>query len=105
VDARDLGSYISGCAIEEYFKQQRSKTAKKLACHEDTIHYVCLQPDLDQESRFKMLEKSGIFILKNYMTLHYIPSKFCSDVINTISEHLIFVVLVLCLILLQSVKE
>jgi hypothetical protein len=43
--------------------------------------------------------------LKNYMTLHYLPSKFCSDVINTISEHLIFVVLVLCLILLHSVKE
>jgi hypothetical protein len=72
VDARDLGSYISGCAIEEYFKQQRSKTAKKLACHEDTIHYVCLQPDLDQESRFKMLEKSGIF----YFEKLYDPSLF-----------------------------
>jgi GTP1/Obg family GTP-binding protein len=61
VDARDPGSYIRGCAIEEYFKQQRSKTAKELACHKDAIHCVCLQPDLDRVSRFKMLEKSGIF--------------------------------------------
>jgi hypothetical protein len=60
VDARDPGSYIRGCTIEEYFKQQRSETAKELACHKDTIHYVCLWPDSDRVSRYKMLEKYGI---------------------------------------------
>jgi hypothetical protein len=59
---QEIQALISeGVQFEDYFKQQRSKIARELACHEDTIYYVCLQPGLDQASRLKMLEKSGIF--------------------------------------------
>jgi hypothetical protein len=66
VDAKKPDAYKNGLTIEEYFNAQRGKTSKALGCHEDKIHYLCLEPDPDLSGRFEELKKKGVLGFEDF---------------------------------------
>jgi len=66
VDVIEPNTYTNGCKIREYFKAQRTKTSLALGCHEDKIHYLCLNPDSQLHTRFEELKKEGIFGFEDF---------------------------------------
>ncbi len=66
VDVIKPNTYTNRCTIREYFKTQRTKTSNARGCHEDKIHYLCLNPDSQLHGRFKELKKQGIFGFEDF---------------------------------------
>jgi GTP1/Obg family GTP-binding protein len=66
VDTIKPGTYKQTDTIREYFGGQREKTAKALKCHEDKIHYLCLEHDPDLSTRFKELKEQGVVDFEDF---------------------------------------
>jgi len=66
VDTINPNTYKKTDTIREYFEAQREKTSKALGCHEDKIHYLCLDPDPDLANRFEELKEQGILDFKDF---------------------------------------
>ncbi len=66
VDTIKPDAYKKGPTIREYIKTQRRKTSNALGCHEDKIHYLCLDPDPELPGRFKELKEQGIFGFEDF---------------------------------------
>ncbi len=66
VDRIKPDAYTQECTIREYFKTQRRKTSNALGCHEDTIHYLCLEPDPELAGRFEKLKEQGILGFEDF---------------------------------------
>ncbi len=66
VDTMRPDAYKKGLTIREYFKAQRRKTSNALGCHEDKIHYLCLDPDPELPGRFKELKEQGVLSFEDF---------------------------------------
>jgi hypothetical protein len=66
VDTISPDNYKKKLTIREYFKAQREKTSKALDCHEDKIHYLCLNPDRELPGRFKKLKEQGVLGFEDF---------------------------------------
>jgi GTP1/Obg family GTP-binding protein len=66
VDTIRPDTYKKKLTIREYFKAQRKKTSEALGCHEDKIHYLCLNPDPELPRRFKELKEQGVLGFEDF---------------------------------------
>ncbi|CAM6038130.1 unnamed protein product [Sphagnum compactum] len=66
VDTIRPNAYKKGLTIRKYFEAQREKTSKALGCHEDKIHYLCLDPDPELPGRFKELNEQGVLGFEDF---------------------------------------
>ncbi|KAH9544611.1 hypothetical protein CY35_12G002800 [Sphagnum magellanicum] len=66
VDAIRPDAYKKKLTIREYFKAQKKKTSNALDCHEDKIHYLCLDPDPVLPGRFKELKEQGVLGFEDF---------------------------------------
>jgi len=66
VDTIRPDAYKKGLTIREYFQAQREKTSKALGCHEDKIHYLCLDHGPELPKRFKELKEQGVLDFEDF---------------------------------------